>query len=207
MSKYFKQCLIFFVVSMIMIGLAGCGGEKDNEQDEQAIDVVNQLLEFTTYEADDERVVFKPIDEDLNWTLHYTIENEFVRFDDFAVALFMEYAIGEGALTNGNLFSYDLDDKHFWISCEVPMEEGTLRTIKYDIEEDVFKLTVWSDNMRSYKEYLASESFEAVLTEMEVAPFMQEDLSVFEEVLADNNLLLDDLLVLNYEQVFNILES
>ena len=188
-SKKLFSCI--FIIVLLSANLIGCGVNSE--------EIIEKLQTFTDMEEDDDSFTFtskeKPLLFDIGWTLYYTKENEFVRFENQKIVDFIEERFGVICYNNG--FSYDLDENEARIYLEAETEKGTLTIINYDLDRDEFTLVVDGDT------YDTSESFSEELNSYGVADIFKSDIFIFKNALTYHNISFDDIVNLDYNSIKN----
>lgn len=180
---------------ILCLSLFGCGNNS-NKSDK----IISKLEEFTTMESDNESYSFqfsnveaggKLID---GWILIYTDSNEFVRFADMAVDKYFD-----GIAKNTNSFSYDLDKNEVRIYFDSGVTDG-VEIINYNLDTDEFIIN------KNGEKYYPSDDFLSFVDENDFLREIKKDIRNFESILNDNDLSLEDISSLRYDDIANSLE-
>lgn len=177
-----------FVVAVIVLIIL------DEADDKKSI---SKLKNCTTAYADENRCCFE--NDTQEWVLIYTSENEVVNMKNDAVIRcftdwFGENCISEEGVSNLG-FAYDLSEEEALFFLDVDIEEGHLSLIAYNFDDKEYRGMV--DGEWRY----LSESFEDFIKEYNLVQTMKEDIKDFEDEIKENDLNIQDLLSLDYEQL------
>lgn len=183
-SKNKKLFSCILIIVLLSTNLIGCGVNSE--------EIIGKLQTFTDMEEENGCFTFTSED---GWTLYYMEENEFVRFENQEIVDFIEESFG--VICDRNGFSYDLDENEARIYLEAETEKGTLTIINYDLDSDEFTLVVDGDT------YDTSESFSEELNSYGVADIIKTDITIFKDVLTNNNISFDDIVNLDYNSIKN----
>lgn len=192
-----KKLFIIVFVGMLLMNLVGHEIRKrDTEKFLNNKDTVEKLQTFSEVEKSDEKYYF---DYNGEWKLTYVEVNEFVTFREDAVINCFESYFGEGSLSDVGAsaggFLYDLDDNEIRIICHVELEEGDLRSIKYNMEEKKFILRIGKYN------YEPSDELLNWIDECDLVAIMEKDIEQFFYILKENGISREDVISLKYDDV------
>lgn len=200
-----KKWWFWLGIVIIIIFLCAIWGNDNGKKHE----VIEKLQEFTDLEENDGKYLFKYDEENVNsfcegWSINYTERNEFVNFQEEAVIACFENVFGydcfpeKSASKDG--FSYDLDENEIRIFFDTELSEGNLSIITYSIEEDEFTLRVEGED------YEPSDEFLDYVNECDIVSIMKKDIDEFKHEIEDNELSIEQLFNLKYEDIDKYME-
>ena len=159
--------------------------------------MIEKLQTFTTLYKDEENDKYYFLDNDEQWVLTYTSENEFVSFENETVVNCFTDAFGDGCFSDGSVsdlgFAYDLSDNEARIYFDVDIEDGHLTIVSYNFSEEDYELMIDGDKWDTTNE------FNDFVKGYGLAESMESDVNGLESLLLQNRLSIDDLLKVEYE--------
>lgn len=185
-------------------------GEKENknEKEEEYVEtletdeIIERLFAFTEFEVDNDgykRYLFNYSYEEGHegpegWSLIYTKDNDFIRFQDpFIEACFADM-FGLDAVYDDSGFIYDFDDKTISVQFDQGITEG-LTWLEYDFNNKQCILTIEDEK------YEASDEFIEALNEYSLLELMEAESAEVVLLLGENGLSQGDIRVLEFEDI------
>ncbi len=171
----------------MILSISGCSSNNEKEEN-----TINSLKSFTDYSKESDVVSFEYRDnsDSFKWILKYTTENEFVIIrDDRIVELFTELD-GIDSLNGDSELTYDLSENEARVYFDEDLAGISILSYNLDSEE----YTVNQDGDR----YEISQEFLNFLENKKFDKLIKEDLNSFEDSLEENNLLLEDISILKF---------
>lgn len=196
-KKSKKGWIISGYVAVAVVGAAIWGIDdsetKAPQNNEQG--VIEALHTFTTLYQGDEKYCF--LDNEEEWVLTYTSENEFVAFENDTVIECFTDAFGEDCFSEGSAsefgFSYDLSEDEARIYFDVEIDDGNLSIINYNFDRQEFECMV------DLKKWEVSDTFMDFVEEYGLVQSMESDIIHFKETLARHDLTINDLFEVRYK--------
>lgn len=175
LSKSIMACLMVLCVS-------ACSSNSEETEN-----TISSLKSFTDYEKESDMISFGygNNSDSYEWILKYTNENEFVTIhDDRIVELFTELD-GVNSLSGDSELSYDFSENEARIYFNEDL--AGISILSYNLGNNEY--TVNQDGER----YEISPEFLNYLEDKDFDKLVQEDLDSFEDCLKNNNLSLEDI--------------
>lgn len=150
---------------------------------------IQKLKTFTSLEKENDIYVFNYNDQ---WSIRYSEENEFVRFNDASAGQCVCWATGEYDVGNNGTFGYDFSDNVYRLYTHYEGSSGEITIIEYDVDKDKFLVMVDSEL------YNTSKEFDKELRKSGIIKVFQSDLNAFKSDLNSYGMSIDDVSEISY---------
>ena len=163
-------------------------GSSDGVSEEnKTTSTINKLKEFTTVTKENDRYIFKYHDNEINWELVYSKENDFVRiFDSKIQNMFVGYYDDSG-------IAYDFSDNEARLYFDEEIEGISI--LNYNFDNDEYSC------MSDGEHYSLSESFEKNLRKNNFEDILLDNVNSFSECLNKQGVNFDTIKKITYKDI------